>query len=206
MKSHHSVLLLVLILALPQVSFAVREVVPDEPTVSSRFTVDHTPPFSCRPYTELPVSARVISESPLEVNVALFFRSLGSTVGFYWREMPVVEYEVYSTSIPARTVGDLGVEYYIVARRGAGTVQAGRADSTFKVATDYAYEGDVPDLLPGDEFLEVYKPVSDPAESFRVAQGAEDRGLRGSTLSIQLLLVLIILIIGILIYQRLGQS
>lgn len=206
MKSHHALLLSAIILTLPRLSAAIREAVPDEPTVSSRFTIEHTAPFSCRPYTQLAVSARVISESPLEVNVALFFRSLGSTVGFYWKEMTPIDYDVYSTDIPARIAGDLGVEYYIVARRGAGTVQAGRADSTFKVATDYAYQGDVPDFLPGDDFLELYKPVSDPAESFRVAQEAHRRDSGRSTLGIQFLLILILLTIGILIYQRLGRG
>lgn len=205
MRFHRVAILLVAILALPRLSSATREILPDEPTITSRFTVDHTPPFSCRPYTELPVSAHVVSESPLELNVALFFRSFGSTAGFYWREMTAIGAEVYSASIPARTIGELGVEYYIVARRGAGTVQAGRADSTFKIATDYAYQGDVPDFLPGDEFLEVYKPLADPAESFRVAQEAQKKDSGRSTLSIQFFLILIILTIGILIYQRLGR-
>jgi hypothetical protein len=146
----------------------------------------------------------VVSESPLELNVALFFRSLGSAVGFYWREMTPLDYQLFSANIPARIVGDLGVEYYIVARRGAGTVQAGRADSTFKVATDHAYEGEIPDELPGDEFLELYKPISDPAESFWVARDAR-KGGSVSTLGIQLLLILIIGVLGILIYQRLGR-
>jgi hypothetical protein len=186
-------------------AFATRNIIEGEQSVESHFTVAHTPPGTCHPYRELPVAARVETNQQGTLTLELFFRSLGSEQGYYRRAMEPVSHELYTTEIPARIVGDFGVEYYIVARLGMGTVQAGSIDSTFKVATEYSTGGGAPEWLPGDDFLETFEPPEDPRETYRAAQERKERQTKGGALGTQFALILILVLIGVLVYQRLGK-
>ncbi len=171
----------------------------DTPSVEGGFSVSHTPPPTCAPYRELLVSATTQCATPESLRVSLHFRTLGEG-GFYDRPMEPIGVNLFQGSVPARIVADRGAEYYITARFGQGMASAGSPDAPFAVTTGYRYEGPIPEELPGDDFLQSLELPPEPGETGEEAQTSDAE----SRSDIQLVLVLIIVALVALLYQRLS--
>ncbi len=194
------------LLCIPVPALAIGEFPPDTPYKESEFSISHLPPTGCVPYEELYVVARTVWESPQLFEVELRFRSLNSNAGFYLRSMEQIETDVYASEIPARTVGQFGAEYYIVMRHGNSLVKAGSAEEPYMVPTEYSFSGEPPEELPGDDFLREFEPPPNPVDSFRQAETARKEEEGTSTFMIQIALLLILGVLGLLTYQRLGRK
>ena len=189
---------------LPRIAEAVGEPPPGIEIVESIFKVTHEPPPACDPYRQLIILATVECDQPELLSVELHFRSIGDTTAYYFRVMDPLDIDRFEARVPARVVGKFGTEYFIVARKGRGVASAGSAAKPFQVFTSYSYDGEVPEDLPGDDFLEEYAPPKE-REFFSDQQEDESEIRRPSTLGIQILLVLIIATIVYLIYQKFGS-
>jgi len=181
-----------------------REIPPGTDTVESILKVSHNPPSECEPYRQLLVLATVESNQPELLSVELHFRTLGDTTAYYVRPMQVVDLDRFEVMIPARIVRDYGAEYYIVARIGRGVSSAGSTSTPFQVFTSYSYTADIPEELPGDEFLEEFIPPGQ-LEYGSSPESEEMEDEKPGTFGIQILIVLIIATIAILLYQRFGS-
>lgn len=189
------------VLLVPSLCLAVGEPDPSLPVVEGGITVQHTPLPSCRPYEELEVSATVQSARPESTQVLLHFRSLGQE-GYYDRPMEWLGGSLYRGSVPARIVGDYGVEYYITARLGLAVASAGRPDQPLVVTTPYQFRGEVPETLPGDEFFQELSLVdSGPQEPAR-----EETPARKTDWGTQVVIVLVLAAVGYFLYQRLSTK
>lgn len=180
---------------------ALGEESPDLPIVEGGLSLNHTPPPSCEPYRELDVSVTVECAMLESVRVTVHFRELGDG-GFYDRPMEWVGGNLFRSSIPARIVGNNGAEYYITARLGPGMARAGSPQQPFAVATPYRFEGAVPDELPGDDFMRAFsldEPDTTVAESGNVTES-------GSELGVQLVVLMVLIAMAFMIYQRIGSK
>ncbi|MCU0612185.1 MAG: hypothetical protein MUE60_10400 [Candidatus Eisenbacteria bacterium] len=195
----HMVMLLVLA-SLGSPAMGVGEFPPDTPSVEGGIGLTHASPPSCSPYRELGISVSAVCATPESLRVTLHFRQLG-TAGFLDRPMTPAGRDLYQTSIPARIVGDVGVEYYIGGRIGLGTATAGSPEQPFTVPTAYRFGGEVPAELPGDDFLrettEVGADTPHPGDASHSANGS---------LETQIVLILVLAALGFLVYQRVGAK
>jgi len=191
-----------LCLLIPALAGAISGLPSDAPSDTIGFLVRHTPPPSCAPYAPLDVTALVDCPTPESLTVALMFRPLGDMAGYYSRLMQPIGGERFSVSVPARVVGDMGVEYYIDAKAGPARTAAGSPRAPFQVSTSYRFTGTVPDALPGDDYLQEIEP---PREVVAVTAQAERGEDRGSSTGVQIILLLVLGALGYLIYQRMGS-
>ncbi|MBN1426726.1 hypothetical protein JXA88_19450 [Candidatus Fermentibacteria bacterium] len=190
------------LILVPMVAGAINEPPPDEPVDadSAAFVIRHTAPYSCAPYAPLEITVAVESPLPESLLVILLFRQLGDPGGFYPRLMEPTSWDRYWAEVPARVVGDLGVEYYIEARAGRGRTAAGSAHNPFQVATAYTFGGDIPDELPGDDFL---REVEEPPIGEAPPAGTR---ARGGGIGLQLILLVLVGALGYLIHERIGRG
>lgn len=184
----------------PALAGATSEPLADEVPGVAMLQLRHTPPPSCSPYAPLEVVATVQTTLFDSMGVTLMFRQVGDSAGYYPRPMEPISSERYWTEVPARVVGDLGVEYYIEAKAGMARTRAGSPSEPFLVATAYSFRGDLPEELPGDDFLRELEELPTPE---RPATPVRERP---GGVGVQVLLLLILGALGYLIYQRIGSN